>query len=433
MENKALRRALADAGKSLPQKEGMVEQTLTEVEDGVGEGERSGDAATAIARWIVDEWPMLAFANLNSEKHAAEHTVQEQAQDRARSGTPFHRAAETGNYEIIEVMLNNARAIYDHPPALQLDPPRPEGTTLLDLVLSEDPESNSGETALILALRASNTPLETLDKLLCVTSTKTPLDDFAFLEAVNQGFDRAVETYLVHGLQLDAKAFNKYITMAFENLDIPLKNWSSGRSVRSTRFCWLNVVKSLISRAATPDMFTEKVVEDIIQKNLLSVWNVKCPGVPDDKIISLLLHMAVLYERHDFVERFVEAYPRSLKAQEKVPKDSNQNEKYPLWYNNHKWDPDAKTFDLRPPLADGDRGSERAKIRIVIVTKMIHLLGIDLLPDILHQSHEPFDDLCFDMSRFNASAFVVSDFIGSLIHQDKIERRQMLKYENTLK
>ena len=37
------------------------------------------------------------------------------------------------------------------------------------------------------------------------------------------------------------------------------------------------------------------------------------------------------------------------------------------------------------------------------------------------------------MSRYNWSAFVLSDFIDSLIHQDEIERRQMLKYESTLK
>ncbi|KAF5014570.1 hypothetical protein F66182_14396, partial [Fusarium sp. NRRL 66182] len=58
---------------------------------------------------------------------------------------------------------------------------------------------------------------------------------------------------------------------------------------------------------------------------------------------------------------------------------------------------------------------------------------MDVLTDILHQSDESFNDLCFDISRFNAPAFQVSDFIGSLIHQDNIEQQQMLKYERTLK
>ena len=93
--------------------------------------------------------------------------------------------------------------------------------------------------------------------------------------------------------------------------------------------------------------------------------------------------MAVLYQRHEFVERFVKDYAWSLIREEKVP--NNSDEKYPLWYNNHKYDKKVG-FSALEHLSDADEISERAKIRKTIVTKMIHDLDMDVLTDILHQS-----------------------------------------------
>ena len=43
------------------------------------------------------------------------------------------------------------------------------------------------------------------------------------------------------------------------------------------------------------------------------------------------------------------------------------------------------------------------------------------------------NDLCFDISRINSSAYRVSDFVDSLIFQDEGESRYVHQYEQTLK
>ncbi|KAM3548290.1 hypothetical protein ARSEF4850_009498, partial [Beauveria asiatica] len=399
----------------------------------------SSVAARAIAKWIVERWPKLAFVNLSDENtgEKAEGAVKDyRAQCRIKhkinedSCTPFHRAVKLGCHDIVKAMLAGMEGIYSKATTA----PESQGT-LLDLVLAVDPESSKDENAFDLALTARKTSLETLKQLLLVTKSKTPPEKCSFEEAVKLGLDRAVEAYLDHGLSLDAETFCKYMELAFEKLGghgEKMKNFTKGLSVRSSpnsRSCRENVVKSLVRTATTPDKFTETVVQEIIKKNLLNVWDVKCPQVPAKEITERLLHMAILHGCHAFVERFVKDYPESLNALKKVSNTNFQDAKYPLWYNNHYWNNKDETVMSRPrPLDD-----ERAKIRNVIVTKMIHLLSMKQLSDILHKSQEPFNDLCFDMSRFNAPTFQVSDFIGSLIHQDKTEQRQMLMYEHTLK
>ncbi|OAA42825.1 hypothetical protein BBO_04740 [Beauveria brongniartii RCEF 3172] len=302
--------------------------------------------ARAMALWIVREWPELAFVHLNDDKDAGGQAKGRVNGYRARCRskhkinenpcTPFHLAAETGNHEIIGAMLDEMQPLSSSSTA-----PGSQ-STLLDLVLAEDPRSNRGENAFALALMARETPLETLEKFLIVTKTETPTDDCSFEEAVSRGFDLAVEAYLKHGLTLDAETFGKYITMAFEKLGGKREKmdvWSKGRSVRSassSRTCRENVVKSLVRRATTPDKFTEKVVQEIIRKDLFNVWDAKCRDVPTSEIRERLLHVAILYGRHTFVDRFVEDYPRSPNAMKKVPNTSPEEGKYPLWYNNHR-------------------------------------------------------------------------------------------------
>ncbi|KAM3562177.1 hypothetical protein MY1884_001991 [Beauveria asiatica] len=403
----------------------------------------SSVAARAIAKWIVERWPKLAFVNLSDENtgEKAEGAVKDyRAQCRIKhkinedSCTPFHRAVKLGCHDIVKAMLAGMEGIYSKATTA----PESQGT-LLDLVLAVDPESTKDENAFDLALTARKTSLETLKQLLLVTKSKTPPEKCSFEEAVKLGLDRAVEAYLDHGLSLDAETFCKYMELAFEKLGghgEKMKNFTKGLSVRSAsraRTCRENVVKSLVANATTTDKFTERVAQEIIKRDLLNVWDVKDGNVPAKEITERLLHMAILYGRYAFVERFVENYPKSLNALKKVPNTSTDEKRYPLWYNNHWWDDKTSKFILLPDLTDKESNSPRGKIRDVIVTKMIHLLSMNQLSDILHKSDEPFNDLCFDMSRFNAPTFQVSDFIGSLIHQDKTEQRQMLKYEHTLK
>lgn len=368
--------------------------------------ERPGksEAAREIARWIVEMWPRLAFENFSSEKRIQNQNQNEKGEGGVndspsfykvdcrhkivRSCTPFHLAAASGNYKILEIMLNKAKAVYVHPPASEpsASAPAPASAreskprdTLLELVCSEDPET--GENAFTLAFRASRDPLATLQVLLRVTKAKTPLDDGPFSQAIERGYDLVVEEYLKTELQLGTTEFGKYMAAAFQYLGVEKKH--KDRGMRTPTVYRARIVDSLIRRATTTDKFTEKVAEDIIEKNLVEVWDARCSNVPDENIQARLLHMAVLYQRHEFVERFVKDYAWSLIREEKVP--NNSDEKYPLWYNNHKYDKKVG-FSALEHLSDADEISERAKIRKTIVTKMIHDLDMDVLTDILHQS-----------------------------------------------
>ena len=358
------------------------------------------DACNAIAEWIVKKWPMLVFRDPQSEKNLAGPNYSETGTDqfsfKARCkckhnhkiehhSTPYHRAAKAGNYEVIKFMVNSTRLAFDNPSA-QPDPPIPEEETLCSILLSEEPESGRSETALQLALYAKRGSLETLEELLEAIGPEAPAKDFE--EAVNDEFDLAVEAFLRTGLELEADVFRKLITTALNNLDKKRPRRRDIRSVQTSdvRICRLNIIKSLVRRATTADKFTEEVAEAIIKNDLQEVWDAKNQAVPDQSVSLRLLHMAVRHERPGFVERFVEDYPKSLEAQEKVPNDSDDDKQYPLWYNNRKWNPKTKKYDRRQLLVNGEVDSPQTRIRRAIITKMIHRLDIDKLSDILHRS-----------------------------------------------
>ena len=357
-------------------------------------------AAKETREIIVTSWPMLAFVCLGEEKSAGQEEstgerksfYESQCKNRARHKsdegvTPFHLAAKRGNHAIIKIMISKLKEIFREPDANQRPDIPHDKTTLLQLVQAEEPDS--GETALALAQKARYTPLETMKELLQVPGIAN--SDRSFAVALENGLDRAVEVFLEAGVPWTSDS----IVTALKRLHHPVNLRKAGESLRSNvrdHECRLNIVKSLVSRATTPQAFNQAVVEDIIRNNLTQVWKEKSDKVPSDEIESWLLHMAVLHEKYEFVEIFVNAYPESLSRESVLPNlgdQTDKKDKYPLWYNNQKWDKKTERFIPKPPLCkqrDGDSATPRAKIRNLIVTKMIHELDMDRLPDILHRS-----------------------------------------------
>ena len=157
-----------------------------------------------------------------------------------------------------------------------------------------------------------------------------------------------------------------------------------------TSVCRLNIVKKLVKMATTPETFDLKVAESIIKKNLKDVWEEKNKNVLDEDVKGCLLHLAVIYEKIPFIQMFLDEYPQSL-SQERGSliegSGPDNKDKFPLWYNNHKWN--GRTFDPKkcePGPRNGQNRSLRAEIRDMIVTKMIHEIDMNLLSDILHRS-----------------------------------------------
>lgn len=312
--------------------------------------------------------------------------------------TPFHLAAKHGNHLLLKTMFQNAKLYYNKQ-VLQSEATPEQGATATDLhtdrsmdvrlgqlevVVKADPAAQYGETAFFYAVHGACSPYETLQVLLAFTGTETPANDKGFTEAVEQGLDLAVEAYLDAGMQLESKAFVSCLRRALGKLGDDIVGWAKGRSVCSERDCRLNIVKSFVRRADVPEKFTKEIVQQIIENDLVEVWDLKCEDVPLQRVKDSLLHLAILHQKDNFVERFVDAYPSSLTIPCKVPYNGSHEKMYPLWYNNHTYTPDEDEVVFSPYE---EHSTVRTRIRDIVVTKMIHLLDLENLTDILHRSN----------------------------------------------
>lgn len=235
-------------------------------------------------------------------------------------------------------------------------------------------------SAMLLAVEAKTTRIETLRELLKIDKARTSYD--CFDKALEEGLDEVINTLLENGQNLDTKKIKGSIIKAIQLLP---------NEPATDRECRLGIVKTLVKNA-TEDAFDLEVAEIIIQKNLTTVWT---KDLPTNKIRSCLLHMAVLHQKSEFVEIFLNECSVSLSIEMALEpgrgNKGNKTDKFPLWYNNHQWISCEDKFEpitgsLERACDPPEEESERSKIRDLIVDKMIHDLDMNRLTDFLHRS-----------------------------------------------
>ncbi|KAF4452933.1 Peptidase S8/S53, subtilisin/kexin/sedolisin [Fusarium austroafricanum] len=408
----------------------------------------SREVADEISNIIIDFRPMFAFMSLGQEKNNPSTGLttfcinrswckNKTAHKTDEYTIPFHFAAKKGRHNTVKRMINNIKETFK---SVGNSPDHPlSGTTLLKLVQARCLELDN--IPLALAQRAFKTPLETLEELLKVPGIAE--GDKSLKMAIENGWDSVVEAFLKVGIETPAN--DDLIREALKRLDDKVELGNVGASVCSkAENCRLEIVKSLVDHADSPDALSETVVEEIIKRDLTEVWEKWREKAGNDSVREIYLwplHMAVLYEKVEFVKIFVNDYPEALSREAAVPGPwgTEKKDKYPLWYNNRKWDDKEGKGEWKVIAKPSAKQGNRTTIRNLIVTKMVHELDMDKLPDILHRSNEPFDDLCFDISKFNSAAYRISDIVDSLILQDKNssqndkDERGMHRYESTLK
>lgn len=422
-------------------------------------------AMKALGKLIVEARPYLAFEN-PYDPDEAKKFYEDQCllkavhRDAKQKKIIFNVAAQCGNAEVIAAMLEHGRKLYDqHEPEFKahyggpdfLDKP----CSLLDLVLEPNPYSPIGKTALWEAAMAEKGSVETVEALLEVEGlAATETAGSCFRDAVENGLDGVIRKYLdynakkpvangasSHGGSDAASLFatSDNIILAIENIEkkMPAKRGSKAKPayLEATR---RNIVRDIVGAVKDPATFNAKVVQSIIQRDLMEIW----PKTGVSKSLEKsLIHLAVFYQKPDFVEKFVKEHSDSLcercalSGEGLAATQSEDKKRYALWYNNNRWD---KVSDFVPwprPRKDAPpAGStqDRVKIRNLIVAKTIEVVdNMGTLSDIFHSSNEPFGDLCFDISRFNSATYEVSAFVDSLILHS--QNRDLLKYEQTLR
>ncbi|KAL8399862.1 hypothetical protein RB594_000326 [Gaeumannomyces avenae] len=426
-------------------------------------------AMKALGKLIVEARPYLAFENPYDPEEAKKFyedqcLLKAVHRDAKQKEIIFNVAAQCGNAEVIAAMLEHGRKLYDlhEPPATHefkahyggpdfLDKP----CSLLDLVLEPNPYSSVNKTALWEAAMAEKGSVETVEALLKVeglATNKTALS--CFRDAVENGLDGVIRKYLDYnskkpvangasgrggGDATSLFATSDNIILAIEHIEtkMPVKKRSKSKpaNLETTR---RNIVRDIVGAVKDTATFNAKVVQSIIQRDLMEIW----PKTGVSKSLEKsLIHLAVFYQKPDFVEKFVKEYSDllcercALSGEGLAATQSEKAKKYALWYNNNRWDEGNGFVPWPRQQKDATlvgTAKDRARIRDLIVAKTIEVVdNMGTLSDIFHDSNEPFGDLCFDISRFNSATYEVSAFVDSLILHS--QNRDLLKYEQTLR
>ncbi|KAL6862075.1 hypothetical protein J3F83DRAFT_221923 [Trichoderma novae-zelandiae] len=346
--------------------------------------------------------------------------------------TPFHRAAEHGNFAIIRLMRGSLASIAEanHGPIYALitggDPARPKTTALQHAV---DAEHGS---------------VETLGELLAFPClAESPQLDAIFASAVEDGAVNVINAFLEQDNLKERFVKSKHILAA-------IKRVPEVDAYKKQQY--MTIINQLIRLAVSTEPLTDEVVESIIEQQAMTernpheeveveqtqlgwmhIWRAvqeRPRGVLGD-IEAKLLHLAVYHQSPAFVTEFLQhpIYSASVTVPTALPKSSNRNgaptkqEYYPLWYNSKVWDDKDSVWSDR----DGS-----PKIRTMLVSSTIRQTNkMRKLSDVFYKSGQPVRELCFDMSRFDSKLHRVSEFVDSLTHHAGNET--LLSYEETIR
>ncbi|KAI1819685.1 hypothetical protein F4861DRAFT_526015 [Xylaria intraflava] len=382
------------------------------------------DFKVAISKIIIENWPDLAFQDFNVEntrrKYHQKCVLRQLHWKTKGKRVPFLFAAECGNAKAIAAMIEHGKHLQGGQ------------STLLEAIRP----SKSRKSALKLATRANYGSAETLRELLKVDDVITPSEDKnEFNYALNEGLHEVVSVFLEHDKIAEILITSTHIIQALKKVDEVMGSPPrTGSQSDLEAIKALRMVKILISKAPS-SMFNEEVVANIIMRGLMSVWEAIPKEALTKRLEPHLLPLAIFYQKHDFVDLFINEIPSSASQMQRLKVKglaANTSEaKFPLWYNNHSWD--ASEGHFVPRKRDRkDPSSSRAKIRKMIVDKLIYDVDdMEKLPEILHESNEPFGELCFDISRFNSTSHTISTFVDSVISHGGT--RKLLSYEQTLR
>jgi hypothetical protein len=105
-----------------------------------------------------------------------------------------------------------------------------------------------------------------------------------------------------------------------------------------------NILQNLVKRAKTLKAVNNKIAETMIKHDLKEIWDNR-PKEWDELLkTDSLLHLAVLHQKLPFVEDFLIDYPSSVLHPAALRKNSDTEERYPLWYNHKEWDETSLKF-----------------------------------------------------------------------------------------
>ncbi|KAF2678077.1 subtilisin-like protein [Lentithecium fluviatile CBS 122367] len=388
------------------------------------------EARVNLSKILLEQKPYLAFENpyvggkdgvhwkqcTGSKMHKSSKEMQK---------TPFRVAAKCGNSAVIAAMISTGRSFYERNQPVDERSRRTEYLgpdeqywPLFKILQQYEPGKTSGETALLLAAKATSGSLETLEELLKVDGIVSVEEkgqkkhDETFKYAIEEGLPDVVEKFLNR-----PELVADFVTS--ENILLALEKLQSDDCTDRSR-----IAEYLVAKAEGENTVNRTVVEKIITAGFTKIWaatpqNILAPGLKD-----CLLHLAVWHQKYEFVKQFLDD-PGSVKRKKAIIE--GEDERYPLWYNNH-----SKKLSNREESDQPDARKTRSKIRSKIVNKMIHEVSeIETLTDIFYSSDETVGDLCFDMSAFNSASYRVSEFVDSLIWQSR--KQKLLSYEKTLR
>ncbi|PTB49646.1 hypothetical protein M431DRAFT_524534 [Trichoderma harzianum CBS 226.95] len=339
-----------------------------------------------IIRIILDIVPHLSFESLqpaNEIRGWGEESVMKRCKanhsyGRNKKTTPFHAAVEDERTQIVAHMLNRGDSLLSTTGG---------GWDLQDFIkILQRPKPDRLSSLSALGLAAiNNNGMETVEMLLRYNPkiAMSPTDK-TFETSLKEGKDGIVDAFFEYEELQKEFITAKNILLALEYLS---KNTPKQGDPPES---YMKVVCTLISHAPTKEELNDEVVKEIIQLNLRRVWESRNKNIELE--ISEFLHIAVQCQNAEFVKMFMDEYP----DMEDLQSEANRN------------------------------------IREMLVTKIIKGnpdLGMQQLLEIFRDSE--FEELCFDLSRFNSKKYLVSDFVRSLIsHQDNPD---LLSYEHTLK
>ncbi|KAK1750547.1 subtilisin-like protein [Echria macrotheca] len=441
--------------------------------DGSVESQREDDARNAqvtISKIIIQMKPYLAFENTSDDvssdffgDRCLRPRLHQQSKEKT---TPFHAAAKWGNYMAVKAMIEHGKKFYSRPPEADSfltwlrsrSEESDKACTLLEIVQEPDPESKSEETAMGLAANATHGSLETLEALFDVDGIANPKSlDKPFSDALDSGLLQVVNKFLEHEQDPQILVTHDSILRAIEKMGEPIMSSKSSKSNKKRndkkqpqpqseedRKIRFEIVKSLFRKSNKSGIFSHKVVQTIIHHDLIDVWEAKPKDALKPDVKECLLHLAVLEQNLRFVELFTKkeepgsdlSHPNLVYVTKECAltvhglPDPDGTRQFPLWYNNHR--PNETGKFVAWPRNKEDPGHEiRTKIRDKVVNSMICEEGMESLLDIFQRSHEPFGDLCFDISRFNSGSYRISKFVDSLTSHSGNQR--LLSYEQTLR
>ncbi|RFU78593.1 peptidase s8 s53, subtilisin kexin sedolisin [Trichoderma arundinaceum] len=381
--------------------EAPVEAINTVIEWEVNENILIIDMMTEIA-------PYLAFETLNQSRRLQFHRCKlpdTHGKRRTRlwdRKTPFHLAAERGNYKAIGHMIRHGSTLSWN------DSGQNRHDTLLN-VLKHPVFPENRTTALSLAARAEGGGLGAIKALLSYDPEIAAPPDPTFGDAIDEGMAEVVNTFLQHDCLRELFVTPKYILQA-----ISLCRAQVGEGGNQAQ---INIANSLLAYAVNSDVINAEVIEKIIQLDLKELWGT-IRQVQTMLSSNQLLHLAVHHQSVNFVEIFLHEYPESGVQRWK--------DHYPLWYNNFAFIEANDRHQLT------QNGPNKLKIRDMLVSATIKSRNLFTIRDILEIFHHSgVGEICLDLSGFKSTAYSMSDLFRGLMYQQ--DHTALLSYESTIK